>query len=187
MLGVGVAVGLLYCFLGYRLFLFILGLTGFLLAGATAVVLVGWASGGHLLSMGIALLVGGLCGSMALFFLYRLGIFVMGGLGGLVIAQQLMQGRPEWWVLWAVAGAGLASGLLALLLEPAVMTLATSAIGAVLTVGAAFFLLLETSYKAQLSAPENALALRWGLFGAWAALAVAGCVVQFMIRSESKK
>ncbi len=187
MLGVGVAVGLLYCFAGYRLFRLILGMTGFLLAGTTAVILTAWLSSGHLLSMGIALLVGGLCGSVAMLFLYRLGVFLMGGLGGMVIAHQILQGRPEWWIVWAVAGSALGGGLVALLLEPAVMTLATSAIGSLLAVGSGFFLALGSRFEAQLSSPDHADAVGWGLFGAWAVLGILGSATQFSLRSKGKK
>ena len=88
-------VGFLYCFLGYRLTKLILGLTGFLLAGSAAAVIVGFLSYGHLIGMGVALCVGGLCGAMALFFLYRTGIFCLGMLGAAVAAYSLLQGREE--------------------------------------------------------------------------------------------
>jgi len=73
--------GCLYCFLGYRLIKFVLGFTGFILAGSTAAVIVGFLSYGHVMAMGIALAIGGLCGAMALFFLYRTGVFCLGMLG----------------------------------------------------------------------------------------------------------
>ena len=98
------AVGVLYCFLGYRLLKFVLGLTGFVLAGSTAAVVVGFLSYGNLIGMGIGLLFGGICGAMALFFLYKAGVFCLGVLGSTLVAYNVLQGRPEPWILWAVAG-----------------------------------------------------------------------------------
>src|SRR5690606_17441955 len=60
-------VGIVYCFFGYRLIKLVLGLTGFLLAGSAASFIVGFLSYGHLVAMGVALCIGGLCGAMALF------------------------------------------------------------------------------------------------------------------------
>lgn len=118
--------GVLYCFLGYRVFRFLLGLTGFLLAGAVAGALAGWLTYGHVVTMGIAGLVGGVCGAVALLFLYRLGVFFIGFLGGLIIAYHVLQGRPEPWIIWAILGSGCVGGVMALGLEPLVMTVATS-------------------------------------------------------------
>ncbi|MCF6285889.1 MAG: TMEM198/TM7SF3 family protein, partial [Candidatus Hydrogenedentes bacterium] len=125
-------VGTLYCFLGYRLLKFILGLTGFLLAGSAAAFIVGFLSYGNVIGMGIGLLIGGICGAMALFFLYKTGIFCVGMLGATLVAYNLLHTRPEVWILWAVAGVGLVGGLLAILIEKPIMTLATAAIGAMM-------------------------------------------------------
>lgn len=94
-LGLLLVVGLLYCFLGYRLFRFILGMTGFFLAGLPALVLTGWLTQGHVLGMAIAFVVGGLCGAVALFFLYKLGVFCLGFLGAMVITYNILQGDPN--------------------------------------------------------------------------------------------
>ena len=131
-LGILAGVGALYCFFGYRLLKLILGLTGFLLAGSTAAVLVGFLSYGNVPAMAVAVFIGGLCGAMALFFLYKTGIFCVGMLGAVVVAYQILQGRPEPWILWAVAGLGLMGGFLAILIERPIMTLASAAIGALM-------------------------------------------------------
>ncbi len=187
------AAGVLYCFLGYRLLKFIIGLTGFLLAGSTAAVLVGFLSYGHLIGMGVALLIGGICGAMALFFLYKTGIFCVGMLGATLVAYTVLQGRPEPWILWAVAGLGLVGGLLAILIERPVMTLATAAIGAMMLTQAGLALARQRGLLERI--PEDAAKLSealppipylsWGVFAVWLLLALLGCYVQF--RSGRKK
>jgi len=179
--------GVVYCFLGYRVFRFLLGLTGFLLAGATAGALAGWLTYGHVLTMGIAGLLGGVCGAVALLFLYRVGVFFIGFLGGLIIAYHVLQGRPEPWVIWAILGSGAIGGIMALGLEPLVMTVATSVIGAWLCMVSGFFLVLGTAYGEALSNPENAMRVSWGLLIVWAVLAIIGIVVQYRFRKTPGK
>lgn len=58
------------------------------------------------------------------------------------------------------------------------MSLATSAIGAWLSVAATFFLLLQTRWSESLSKPKNGEWVSWGLLGAWVALSVFGTAVQ---------
>jgi hypothetical protein len=188
-------VGFLYCFLGYRLIKLILGLTGFLLAGSAAAVLVGFLSYGHLVGMGIALCIGGLCGAMALFFLYRTGIFCLGMLGASVAAYSVLQGREEPWILWAVAGIGLAGGLLAILIERPVMKLATAAIGAMLMTQAGLALarargLLEIApgETSETIAGTGAPApyIGWGVLAVWLVATLVGAAAQFGTGSKKK-
>lgn len=189
-------VGFLYCFLGYRLIKLILGLTGFLLAGISAAVIVGFLSFGSLIGMGVALCIGGLCGAMALFFLYRTGIFCLGMLGASVVAYSLLQGRQEPWILWAVAGIGLAGGLLALLVERPVMKLATAAIGAMLMTQAGLALarakgLLDVSAGVATEStppagPVNGY-LGWGVLAVWVLLALIGAAAQFGTGGQKRR
>lgn len=180
--------GCLYCFLGYRLIKFVLGLTGFLLAGSTAAVIVGFLSYGHVVAMGIALALGGLCGAMALFFLYRTGVFCLGMIGAGVAAFTILQGREESWILWAVAGSGLAGGLLALLVERPVVKLATAAIGAMLLTQAGLGVARDQGLLEALSSsgsggavatPENLPYLGWAVLGVWVLFTLLGSVAQF--------
>ena len=183
-------VGVVYCFFGYRLIKLVLGLTGFLLAGSAAAVIVGFLSYGHLIGMGVALCIGGLCGAMALFFLYRTGIFCLGMLGAAVAAYSVLQGRDEPWILWAVAGIGLVGGLLAILVERPVMKLATAAIGAMLMTQAGLALartqgLLDgTTDGAQTSAPLPYLG--WAVLATWVVLTLIGASAQFGFGGKKK-
>ena len=102
---VAIAVGTLYCFLGYRTMKFVLALTGFVLAGAVAGALGAWLSQGQALIALAAAALGGIAGGMALLFLSRTGIFFMGLMAAALVAQALLSDRGEPWVMWAVIGA----------------------------------------------------------------------------------
>jgi hypothetical protein len=172
-------VGLLYCCFGYRLFKLILGLTGFLLAGAVAGGLAGWLSHGHNIITVVALVIGGICGAMALFFLYRLGVFCVGGLATLLLVHALLQGRPEPWVPWVIMGVPLVGGGIALLLERPVMTLATAAIGASLVTYAGANAVLLTEWGSTFSAKLTESQVTWTVFGTWAGLTILGALSQY--------
>ena len=179
-----VAVGLLYCFLGYRLFRIVLGLTGFLLAGAVATALAGVVSEGQFAVMGIAFLVGGVAGTLAFAFLYRAGVFCLGMLGASLVVQVVMLQRPEPWPLWMVLGLGLAGGFLALLAERPIMTLVTALIGAALTVyGAAYFIVGPEALDS-LAEPAEPTRLHWILLGVWVVLTLIGALSQFSARAR---
>jgi len=176
LLGV-LALGLLYAFLGHRLLRLMIGLTGFLLAAASAAVLAGWLSRGHpWVMLGVAV-AGGLCGAMALFFLYRVGVFAVGGFAAAILLHGVLSGRPEAWAPWAVLAGGIAGGLLALLLERPVMVLATAVIGgwAVAFSGAA--LLLGDALSERLADGSDDW-LPWALLGTWVACALLGAAFQ---------
>ena len=98
---VAIAVGTLYCFLGYRTLRFVIILTGFVLAGAVAGVLAAWVSKGEVLPIVIVGALGGICGAVALGFLVRSGVFLLGVLGGFVAAMHLTTGIEATWVPWA--------------------------------------------------------------------------------------
>ena len=192
-LAVLAGVGALYCFFGYRLLKLILGLTGFLLAGSTAAVIVGFLSYGNVPGMAIALFIGGICGAMALFFLYKTGIFCVGMLGAVVVAYQVLQGRPESWILWAVAGLGLVGGFLAILIERPIMTLATAAIGAMMMTQVGLKVAREQGLLDKITAQtaeagERLPDLPWltyAMLATWGILALFGALFQF--RSGKKK
>jgi hypothetical protein len=181
-LGVLAAAGLFYAFFGYLLFRVALGLTGFLLAAASAVVLAGWLSRGNMPAMGVAALLGGICGAMALLWLYRTGVFLLGCLGAGVAAGMVLSGRPETWAPWAILGIAVLGGTLALLIERPVMTVATAMLGAGLTVYTAVFLFLHEGLEEQVANESVRGAFPWLVLGAWFFLALLGAVTQFALR-----
>ncbi len=174
-----IAIGTIYCFLGHRALKFVIGLTGFLVAGAVAAALAGMLTSGHLVSVGIGLLAGGIAGAMALLFLYRTGIFLIGFIAAALIANNLLSLRPESWIPFAIIGCALGGGLFSLLIERPVVILATAAIGAwLLMLGGAHFA-SATEYFAAENAPLDADQMAWALPIAWAVVAVVGAFAQF--------
>ncbi|NIA14806.1 MAG: DUF4203 domain-containing protein [Nitrospiraceae bacterium] len=174
-----VAVGMLYCFLGYRLFKAVLVCTGFCLAGAAAGVIAGAVTQGNLLFAGIAAAAGGLAGALTFLFLYHAGVVCLGVLTGVLLANVILGARLEPWVPSAMLGTAIFAGLVALVFERAVMTVATAIIGGwVAAHGIAFFILGATSIGEMEAAAEQPHA-RWTLLTCWIVLAAAGAITQF--------
>jgi hypothetical protein len=174
--------GLLYCFFGYVLLRLLLGLTGFLLAGTVAALLAAYASGGQwLVTLPIAIF-GGLCGAMALVFLFRLAIFGIGTAGAGVVAWEFVASRPEAWAPWAAVGLALLGGIAAVLLERTVMALATAALGGWMTTRAGSVLLVNGLLRDQADAPGFDDRVFWGEIVVWGVLALLGAAFQIFMR-----
>lgn len=174
-----VAVGTLYCFLGYRTLKFVIALTGFLLAGSVAGLIALWLTRGNELAGLVALGLGGISGAFALFFLYRAGIFLLGLLWCTLIAGNVFGSTEQDWEPLIVLGVGVVGGLLALILEKPVMLIATSVLGAWLLVCCgAFFLQGGTDLeiiRETLRSEEH----RTYMIGSWIVLSIAGVLSQF--------
>lgn len=181
---IAIAVGTLYCFLGYRTLRFVIILTGFILAGAVAAALAAWLSKGEIIAIAITGVLGGICGAVALAFLVRSGIFLLGVLGVLVAAMLLTAGRQEPWLPWAVLVAGLGGGLLTLFLRRTITILATAAIGAWLVVSGVLFFLAGPGSLEQPSQTILAVREGWAGVACWAVLALAGAAAQFATRTR---
>jgi len=125
--GIGLAVlGGFVCFLGYRMLRAVLGIAGFMLGALGAT----WFAGEvlHLVRtwLLVAVIAGGIIGAVLAAFIYKLGVFLLGAAGGALAALTLAPG-PRPLVVLAVA---VGSGVLALLLQRAVLTLVTAFAGA---------------------------------------------------------
>jgi uncharacterized protein DUF4203 len=129
-----VAVGLLICFLGYRLLKLTLGVMGFII-GATG----GWAAGLSLAQSnnGIALLcavIGGVIGAVLCIWLFFLGIFLLGASAGTIVATALFhaagnQPQPILVLVLAVV-----FGLIALVLQKLMIIVSTAFSGSYLVI-----------------------------------------------------
>jgi hypothetical protein len=175
-----VAVGTLYCFLGYRTLRFVIALTGFLLAGGVAGAIALWVTRGNEVAALIGLGLGGISGALALFFVYRAGIFLMGLLGAALVADHIFRNSGDARGPLIVFGIGIVGGLMALVLEKPVMLIATSILGAwMLTACGAYFYSGGTDPVEPFREAMRSEDQRLWVVGAWAALSVIGFVSQF--------
>ncbi len=184
---VAVAAGTLYCFLGYRTLRFVLGLSGFLMAGAVAAILVNWISQGNELAMLIALCVGGMCGAFALYFLYRTGVFLIGLMGTALIAHVVLAAQPDTWIPFAVVGIAVVGGLFALLIERPIILLATAALGAWMVVSGVTYFIVGSSGLDELTKVLESDNQRTIVLASWAVLAVAGALSQIATTKKKSK
>lgn len=184
---IAISVGTLYCVLGYRTLKIIIALTGFGLAATTAARLGHWLGEANPYATLGAGLVGGLSGAAALMFLYRMGVFCLGLAGALLAAVNVLSGRPEAWIVPAIIGIGLIGGLLALLIERPIMTLATSAIGSWLVVCGIAFFVLGADFVSTLGQTHPAGENERIVFLCWGVLALAGAIAQFATHNPKPK
>lgn len=173
-----VAVGLLYCFLGYRLFKVVLGLTGFLMAGVVAGAIAGWLTEGKLIWMAVAGVGGGFAGAVAMLALYKVGVFCLGLIAGALIAHNFLGGHTADWAASAAFAAAVFGGLIALVFERTIMTMATAAIGAWIAVQSAALLLLGPMGPLGETVALDEQTLRLMLMASWCVLGTAGAAVQ---------
>ncbi|GMV90663.1 MAG: hypothetical protein AMXMBFR82_04410 [Candidatus Hydrogenedentota bacterium] len=176
---IAIAVGTLYCFLGYKTLKVVIGLTGFILAGGVAGLLIVWLFPEQTAVAAIAGLVGGVCGAMALFFLYKFGVFLVGFLGSALVTYTVMADSTNPYAIWIVFGCALAGGLIAIALERGIMVLATAALGAWIVVCGIAFFLVGPSFLDILQQPVELGKDRQVLITCWALVAISGAVAQF--------
>lgn len=135
-----VAMGLLICFLGYRLLKFTLGIMG-LVAGAS----VGWVVGLSLApgNSGVALLcaaIGALLGAILYVWVFYLGIFLLGASAGTIVAAALFNTVGNSLQPIPVLAIALAFGVLALLARKFMIMVCTAFSGSYLVVAGLFHL-----------------------------------------------
>lgn len=187
LIATAVAIGTLYCFLGYRTLRFVLGLTGFLMAGGVAATLVNWISQGNQLAVLIALFIGGMCGAFALYFLYRTGVFLLGLMGTALIAHNVLSAQPDTWIPVAVIGVAILGGLVALLLERPVILLTTAALGAWMVVSGVAYFIVGSGELEGLTKVFESEEQRMIILASWAILAVAGALSQVATTKKKGK
>ncbi|MCC6695765.1 MAG: TMEM198/TM7SF3 family protein [Candidatus Hydrogenedentes bacterium] len=176
---IAIAVGTLYCFLGYRTLKVVISLLGFAIAGVTIGSLAAWAAPDNNAVQAGAAVIAGLMGAATLLFLYRVGVFLLGLLASALVSYALTAGTSDPNALWIVLGCALGGGAMALILERTLMILATAALGAWIVVcGVGFFLVgpkfLEiVQQPVELGKDEKLLLI------SWSTLAAAGILAQF--------
>jgi hypothetical protein len=186
-LALALVTGLVYCFFGYRVIKLLIVVTGFVLAGAVAAVLAGWASNANQLYMVVGLIVGGVAGAFALFFVFYAGVFLLGFLGFALIAYRLpledfMNASPL-----VVLGVGAVGGVIALLVERPILILATAAIGAWLSVGTMAYMVMGSESLEVFASETQVNTEQWFLFAFWALMTLAGAFTQMSMGKRPQK
>lgn len=127
---VALLVGLLNCFLGYRLFRILLAIYGFVIGAGIAALVANQFFGGQQVLFLAAVVIGGLIGALLLAALYFVGVFVVGAAAGALLAYGAGAALGLTVPIIALAIAGAVVGVLALFLQRIVIILATAFSGA---------------------------------------------------------
>jgi len=184
--------GAVACFAGYRLFRVVLAIYGFIAGAMIASSMMGSS---NTIGMLIAALVGGIVGSVVLFFAYFVGIALIGaGLGVFVVHAgwaRMSTGDPPWMLVLLFAALGTVA---ALVLQRYVIVVSTAFSGAwTMILG----VLALTGSRGLL--PRAAASDVWILYPftpipgaawtpiAWLALGVTGTVIQLGVTGRKKR
>lgn len=181
------ACGLLCCFFGYRTTRFLLDAIGFVTLGLGAALLAGAVSDGHLVFMGVALLVGGIAGGLLAHFVYRLGVALFVGGACAFLAWHIMQFYDEPRLTWViVVAAALSGGLLAGFLSRLFISLATAVSGGLFVARGMFGLLAYFEITPRLPEMGSGFDATPPLLISWLALTVAGFIFQLLLGGRKK-
>ncbi len=170
--------GVLYCFIGYRVFKLMLILTGFLLAGGVSAAIVTVGFPGDWLVPSVVGVICGMLGAGVLLFLYRLGVFIVGAAFGSLVAFQVLQTAGPTWAGMAIVLSGLLAGGMALFLERPVLSFAMAVIGAWLMVATSAVFVFGDSHL-RLNTDEINPPTAWVLLLVWLVLTVFGLFTQY--------
>jgi hypothetical protein len=124
-----IALGIVQCFFGHRIFRVVLGITGFFLGGLIGGYVAYSLTQSQFMGI-IGGLIGGLIGAGLMAGLYIVGVFLIGALFGAMIAlafSSIGGGSPQVWLIIILA---LTVGVLAAVLQKVVIVLATAFGGA---------------------------------------------------------
>ena len=170
-----------WCFFGFRIFRFVLGVMGFILGAAAAgAIAFEFSEGREMIAIGAAIL-GGILGAGIMFVLYILGVFVIGAvLGGLVAFSAFTYVGEDPDILITLITAFVV-GVVAMFLKRFMIILATSLSGAWIVV-TGFTYYLKSGFNplepgSVLSMGEDQL---YRFLIVWLGLFVAGFTVQYI-------
>jgi hypothetical protein len=180
--------GLVACFLGYRLFASFISLYGFLIGAGLGLALAGRLLPGNDVAAVIAVVVLGLIGAVVVRFLYWLVIFVIGAGAGAVLVQAAAgaMGQPAPMLLVIVAA--IIVGILALVFQHVAIILITAFAGAWAVVSGAVALI--TGQPITLTGAFTPPAVeRWSsvpviALVVWLVLGLVGAAYQFRTTAE---
>jgi Domain of unknown function (DUF4203) len=173
-----IAIGLLQCFAGYRIFRVVLGITGFMIGAVLAGYLVYHWTSSPLFTL-IAAVIGGLIGAFLLGGLYKLGIFVIGAIFGVVATTALFALSGSTAPGWLLAVIALVCAILAVIFQKLMIVIATSFGGSWWAISGIASLTGAVKMESLQPAPLGLQEAGAGWLVAWLLLGVAGMIVQF--------
>lgn len=173
-----IALGLLQCFVGYRIFRVILGITGFILGGLLAGYFVYGLTQSQLVAF-VAGVIGGLIGAGLMAGLYIVGVFLIGAIfGGVAVSALFAVGggsAPAWLVLMVA----IIAGVLAALIQKPMIVIATSFGGAWWAVTGIAAIAGAVEMQGLGTFPAGLQSASPGWLIGWFVLGVVGLIVQF--------
>lgn len=184
-IGLAMVVGALECFFGYRIFKFVLGLTGFLLGGVLVATISSTFSQEAIFIL-LSGLMGGVIGAALMVALYYAGVFLIGAILGSVLGTVLYavaESNPDPAVLLITA---VLAGIAALIFQKFMIIVSTGFGGAWgVVIGIAYFI----TDAVNLSNPERMFNFEgkylYAILLCWLVLGIAGVIIQY--RSASNK
>ena len=182
--------GVVACFLGYRLFRFVVAVYGVV---AGVVITLQFVGSTEPWVMAAAILAGALAGALAFFAVYFVGVAIVGaGLGALVVNVVWTQraGDPHVLVvvLFAIVGA-----FAALVLQRYVIIIGTAfagawtfIVGSLALMGDAEAIAVIGTLDGWISFPLDRAATQRGVLGAWLGIGLLGVAVQLLKTGKAK-
>ncbi len=181
--------GAVCCFWGYRAFRVVLGIIGFMLGVYLAASLVAHFTGGFGIIAIIAGIVGGMIGASLVMFLYYVGVFILGMLGGWALGALLAGPASLGISLVIPALVAIAGGVLAIIFQRFIIIVSTALLGSWGVVSGVFYFLNSGIVPMDIfNGPSDLLpvhgVMRSAMLLCWLVLALVGIVFQF---SSSKR
>lgn len=180
--------GLADCFFGFRIFKLTLTLLGVVMGALLGIVLGGALFDGGLIALSSGFILGGILGGALAFYVYLVGVFVLGFGGGVILAAPLLE--PFWGsAINILLVIGVLSGILSIFLVKVMIVVITAVTGAFRVVFGASYLMGGYNFFDAITDPESlptALAESDGLFWTMAITAAAGILVQFHSRKRRR-
>jgi hypothetical protein len=173
-----IAIGLLQCFAGYRIFRVVLGITGFVLGAVLAGYLIFTWTDSQLFAV-IAGVIGGLIGAFLLGGLYIIGFFVLGAIFGGVATSALFSLAGSTAPVWLVVVLALVCGILAVVLQKLMIVIATAFGGSWWAMSGIASLTGAIEMQQLKLAPLGLQEAGTGWLVAWLVLGIAGMIVQY--------
>jgi uncharacterized membrane protein YeaQ/YmgE (transglycosylase-associated protein family) len=177
------ALGVISCFWGYRLFRVILGIVGFIVGGFLAGSFAFGLSGGSIIITVIAAIVGAIVGALLVSVFYYVGVFVIGAMVGWMLGSIAagMGGSASRLVLGIVLAA--LCGILAVVFQRILIIVATACIGSWNVIAGLYFLVTGALYSPYVFLNPGQMFHLSGVrfyfvFFLWVVLAIAGIVFQ---------